>query len=489
MSYVQILAFRQEIEHLALNQQLTLQYLFQNPKTCIIAQQGADNLTTFLINNIHPLIEFAIGENKSLNSDELNTCLKFLICSSPKFSENLSRRGEVINHIISLMFNQQNADIYFINSIHIIIFMIKISQGYILDSISDRTFFLNQVLTLNSSPFFEDLLDAIIRSKYFFNWLLQIDIPQLIGSILANPDMEIFFDKTIRFLEIILKTFKNEIGIIQTLEKAVYESLINIGVHCLNHRALHCLNFIIQTEENSRDDSLLFEIIQFSFTKIEFYIQILNNSIYDQMEPNFFQSLQFEVLKNLTFLLHFIEFSPDQIGCFFELASDLWHRFFDQPTNSFLHNSFVSLFKSLMKFPTIFSTFLTANNFMVIIPEICEHKPPASYFGQLIELANLINGYIKNDSKIIPDKNWLSFAKRVLSLKNHLSPKSYGGILPKSNCFEDPDKKLRDLLDKNMIETKVNENHSIDENQFDESEDENGYVIEEEEEEWIEEES
>ena len=483
MSFTQIFSIGNRIEELAINKALTLEILFENPKTPVIARQSHPNLIDFLIDNIENLVSNAIGENSNATEVEINMSMELLLFSSVDFSQALSssegKGNLVIQHIISIMMNQEEPNLFFVNAMKILIFMINFSNGEILSGIDDSYYFLRQVLTLNTSMILDDLMFVILEHETAFkNWALSFDILSLFENLLSTPSYSSNFYRITAFYQRFLYIFKNDQ--IEAFESpGICQSLFTIGINfsCLN--GLGAIDYIIKKNSESKDESKINGLLGLISQNIDFFIGSVTQSGPED-SSYIFGPLQKISLSIMTFYVQY-----DQADWIFEIAGFLWDQFLLNPTNSSLHNSYLSYLRAIKKYETNFEEFVYKANFLDIIPDIFSKQQiiRASFFGQLIEISKIIKETVTN-GKIVQQVPWSQFSKTILKPKLLILQKEYLGPDPKKNCYQkdhlDPIQSLRDSLDIDNIDSEVNVDKKIE---FGESDSYDYAIFEEEEEE------
>ena len=139
MSFYQIFTIANRLRQQAIDKTLTLEIFFNTPKSPTIARQNNEYITHFLIDHIKEIIEIAIGEKAGAPPNIVNTAMELLLFPSISLLEFLSKNEIIINHIISRMINQEEVNVFFINAVKILIFIITSSNGTILNQIKDQT--------------------------------------------------------------------------------------------------------------------------------------------------------------------------------------------------------------------------------------------------------------------------------------------------------------------------------------------------------------
>lgn len=484
MSFYQIFTIANRLRQQAIDKTLTLEIFFNTPIGPTIARQNNEYITHFLIDHIKEIIEIAIGEKAGAPPNIVNTAMELLLFPSISLLEFLSKNEIIMNHIISRMINQEEVNVFFINTVKILIFIITSSNGTILNQIKDQTLFLKQILTLNTSKILDDLLFTILNQETkFVKWINPYEYPPLIDNLLKLPSYSANYNRIIIFHRKLLTIFQNQIPIVEGLEsRSICESLVNIGLNffCLN--ALKTINFIIGKDTITSDDKKekLEGLLAIIDQTMNCYITLLTES--KQNDKYFFGPVQKESLSIISYYIMRGNWPIEKVAWAFNLANFLWEQFLFNPTNSFLHNSFYFYFCQIAKYEENFIGFILNAGFLQKIPEIFfnQENIPASFFGQLLEISRIIID--KDNGSFVAQAQWFHFVDECYSEKNNILEKKYLYAKPPKQPYykEQSDQILRDILDKDLIDNEVSSHSDLI---FDDDYTSSEYVLYEEEEE------
>ena len=455
MSYLKRIEEYQYYENLAKSGKLTLENIFQNKKFIVIARQFPETFVFFLINHVKDFISIAIGEKANATLDEITISLQILIAPSKSFAEFLSQQAFIFNHICNVIFsdNAKSIDFSFIiNAVRILTFMINRSHGSILDEIEDSSKFLYNVLTMNTHFIFDDLIQEIEsqNKEIILKWIIKFDLPNIIESILINPDLTPFHNRTIIFFQYVLTILKGNPTYISKLKtKIIVDSLFKIAFHSFNSNCLKCFLWFLKNSYCENEENNLLSAIAENLNDLFDVFTIFHNN-------SSFNSIHYY---SLLILSHFIQIVHFNQPIIFELASSLLNQFVNQETNSFLHISYVEYFKQISMFDKEFCEFVNSNDLINLIPLLFSKRKEvfASYWGHLYTISEIINVRVKN-RLIEAEADWLNFTRSTLvpmrtkiqiPFKFHPTQKSIQEYYNKS------EKHLQDIIDIGLNENPI----------------------------------
>ncbi|OHT05514.1 hypothetical protein TRFO_26707 [Tritrichomonas foetus] len=404
--------------------------VLQEPQIIPALGEQSPNLVKYILAHLKDVIDIAIGRTHPSSENEQQICVNILLIRSPIIKDAIHKSAELFNYL-AFSFEKNlnyNPALQLLQSIN------DATSANSLQLISDPITFYKKLLKLLPCSAVHDFLvelfsrpmkavevwaESIEADKYLIPFLL-FEEPKLrcaLSILLAlasivNPKSESM--KRLSSPENVSAIF--DTGINSPTNEIAYGSfqlLVSICNRCDDSETGNFLN-IMKFFESKTNQLCMYITSDNSFTKDK--------------------RAACELL--ITVIATRSEIS-DEIS---QISSFLFDRFFENPTNSFLHMVFYNIIQALSS-QEGFLDFLQKTNFVNRILEIEEQRNDkmASFWGQLTAIELLLKDKVQNNEK------WTQFVETILNPRDETIRKSYGGDLPKHNFLELTDSESNEM--------------------------------------------
>ena len=403
---------------------LTLDQLLKEENFLNALGQQLPNISNFVASHVKELIEVAIGLEKPTEGIESKRYLLALVSHNTQLTDSFSNNEEIVNFLANSIHSQIDYNSYF-----------RILQ-YAIES-GD---FLNKIE--NPAAFFNALVDQIQNSSVF-NFLITLCTKRIQPSIDWLTSVEA--DK------VLLSRMYSEEQTVSSCLVLLNKILDNTETNPLIKRicTLENYNLIFDTGI----DAPTAKIAQLSFRLL---IQIINRSEETTTAPDqvsVFESIMDKLDSTCSKLCEYVLRDTDFLGdkfaaieliksivdtqkiepIVFDVAKFLFELFFKQPTNTFLHRSFLKLFQSILSLPSGYKEFIEKEQ--IIEKIIYEHENQtyitATFHGFLIQMATSISACSCSEEIKAP-KGWKNFIDKVVLPTRKRYNTNYGGRVPRT---------------------------------------------------------
>lgn len=455
-----------DMSSLLFNPQTTFEEVVGNANVQLAFRKQHMQLIQFLIQKIEKIVNTAVGIEKSDIKNGQEICFFFLTTPSPTFTSLLTTNRtflNCLNNAINIAETIGTGAVTIICSI--LDFHIQSSNGFIFIHFPEKellfaklvkfiknssAFSLLHTMTYNSNQVLLDYLQSTNASKVLFNQLGDDDFTNAsILKILLNMASTRVPGSALVFSITTLDNIK------KFLEIAIDRKFPKTSLAALN------LLFKLSRYFNdySSDDSEV-DIVDYLQKQIPLLCKFVEES------EDFTPSKQICVV----LMIRLIMSSREVDDCILHLFGYLFDQFFLLKKNSFLHCTFLLLFKSILdRCPQIIVDYKMRERIIEASQE--KNAILASYWGHVHQIVGIILGR-KNE---IPNNDqWNEYVEKYYNPAMTIINSNYGGAVP----HPQNDKSMEKMYGKNMPSS-IEDDSSDEEYEYYEEEEE-----EEEEEEY-----
>lgn len=417
MSFTQWQSFYNQLENDIKSNKYTFYEVMSLNKVGPAIKQRFPNLISFITNHFKDLIDCAFSKNEN---DVVNVQSLAILLENDHIRAKLSKNPEFINYIIQKIGSDSVNDD---NLLMVLKGVIDLSNGLVLNDVKEPEKFIKMlIMRIDKIHYYEFLIKLFNDPIFGFikYWLdcLKADI-YLYEMI---EFQEIFMRRAFVLLSYFIKYIQhNKNNLNRILDEKKISEILEIVLNApTSELANSGFNYILSLTKSFNSEEIE-PIMPFLEDKLSEFIS------YIKKDKRFFEDKKY-VLGIISFL---IEKKDDIDNDVFDFIFEVFNMFINSYTNSFLHLSFLELFKVLYKFESSFCLFITKNDIMNILLDKLNdrYKINACYWGQINEMVSLINDLIQK-GKLKTSDRWEKYIngdfaqrKAILEEKNEESTK------------------------------------------------------------------
>lgn len=426
MSFKTQSLFVKQIENEIEDNKLSLEDILSKVNLSIILNQKLPKLTNFLILHVRDIIEYSFVKD----TDELIKSNSYSILSDFQPVRNLISKDP---NLINLLFNNfLNGTENMIPLINLLRRIIEVSNALALHKVDQSSLFFQNLLNNMNKIYIREFLDFLFSYPNlapFRKWFYDLKAEDLLYQKINKDESGIVQEKVLTLLsKYVLMVDKDSIVLQKLASKEIISYILQLGLNstkislsCEAFKYIFLLNQSISESEKLKTNFL--DIQSLLIDNCE------NLCIYVQHDHKFFNDKRYSI-ELIILALSFKKKVSKFIINFLNFLLNLFTRL---KTNTFLHTSFLKLFKVLSSYNIEFINFVNSSKIMNLIPSLIDQKEVlcSSYWGHIYEMTIILVKLLKeNQDELECYDEWKSYCESTFKVQCEIIKRSYGGSPP-----------------------------------------------------------